>query len=47
MKPSVETIILNRATRSLTLYFQMMGRGSRILENKSHFNVIDMGNNIA
>ncbi len=46
-EPSVETIILNRATRSLTLYFQMIGRGSRILDNKSHFNVIDMGNNIA
>src|SRR5210317_2317045 len=46
-EPSVETVILNRATRSLTLYFQMIGRGSRVLDNKSHFNVIDMGNNIA
>lgn len=46
-EPSVETIILNRATRSLTLYFQMIGRGSRILEGKEEFNVIDMGNNIA
>ena len=33
-EPSVETIILNRATRSLTLYFQMIGRGSRILREK-------------
>ena len=46
-EPSVETIILNRATRSLTLYFKMIGRGSRILDHKAHFNVIDMGNNIA
>ena len=46
-EPSVETIILNRATRSLTLYFQMIGRGSRYLPHKEEFNVIDMGNNIA
>ncbi|MBC71403.1 MAG: DEAD/DEAH box helicase, partial [Muricauda sp.] len=26
-EPTVESIILNRATRSLTLYFQMIGRG--------------------
>ncbi|WP_010232098.1 DEAD/DEAH box helicase [Gillisia marina] len=45
-EPSVETIILNRATKSLTLYFQMIGRGSRILKNKSEFNVIDLGNNV-
>ncbi|MEX0363028.1 DEAD/DEAH box helicase [Flagellimonas sp.] len=46
-EPSVQSIILNRATRSLTLYFQMIGRGSRILENKDEFSVIDLGNNIA
>jgi len=46
-EPSVETIILNRATRSLTLYFQMIGRGSRVLSNKNEFTVVDMGNNIA
>lgn len=46
-EPSVETIILNRATRSLTLYFQMIGRGSRITDDKSDFHVIDLGNNIA
>lgn len=46
-EPGVETIILNRATRSLTLYFQMIGRGSRILKDKEEFNVIDLGNNIA
>lgn len=46
-EPTVETIILNRATRSLTLYFQMIGRGSRILDDKSSFQVIDLGNNLA
>lgn len=46
-EPTVESIILNRATRSLTLYFQMIGRGSRVLANKTEFNVIDLGNNIA
>lgn len=44
-EPSVESIILNRATRSLTLYFQMIGRGSRIFGNKNTFRVIDLGNN--
>src|SRR6218665_177957 len=44
---TVETIILNRATKSLTLYFQMIGRGSRKLPNKDKFTVIDLGNNAA
>jgi superfamily II DNA or RNA helicase len=44
-EPTVDTIILNRATRSLTLYYQMIGRGSRILKDKKTFNVIDLGNN--
>ncbi len=45
-EPTVQTIILNRATRSLTLYHQMIGRGSRKLPNKSQFIVIDLGNNV-
>lgn len=44
-EPTVECIILNRATKSLTLYFQMIGRGSRKLPNKNSFTVIDLGNN--
>lgn len=44
-EPSVKSIILNRATKSLTLYYQMIGRGSRILPGKPEFNVIDLGNN--
>ncbi len=46
-EPSVESIILNRATRSLTLYFQMIGRGSRIYKESKMFQVIDLGNNVA
>ncbi|NND15413.1 MAG: DEAD/DEAH box helicase, partial [Eudoraea sp.] len=34
-------------TRSLTLYFQMIGRGSRIIPSKDEFTVIDLGNNMA
>ena len=44
-EPTVESIIINRATKSLTLYFQMIGRGSRKLPNKDEFTVIDLGNN--
>ncbi len=44
-EPTVDTIILNRATKSLTLFHQMIGRGSRILANKKNFNIIDLGNN--
>lgn len=45
-EPSVESVILNRATRSLTLYFQMIGRGSRVTENKKSFTIVDLGNNL-
>jgi superfamily II DNA or RNA helicase len=44
-EPDVETIILNRATKSLTLYHQMIGRGSRITPVKRQFKIIDLGNN--
>lgn len=46
-EPTVESIILNRATKSLTLYFQMIGRGSRKLPTKDRFTIIDLGNNAA
>lgn len=46
-EPTVESIILNRATKSLTLYYQMIGRGSRVLPGKDEFTVIDLGNNAA
>lgn len=44
-EPEVSTVILNRATKSLTLYHQMIGRGSRVLPSKKNFNIIDLGNN--
>ena len=39
-EPTIESIILNRATKSLTLYYQMIGRGSRVLDYKSTFNAV-------
>ena len=44
-EPSVECIILNRRTKSLPLYLQMNGRGSRLFPGKDHFVTIDMGSN--
>lgn len=45
-EPTVDCIILNRATKSLTLYLQMIGRGSRLLPNKREFTILDLGNNL-
>jgi superfamily II DNA or RNA helicase len=44
-EPTVQAIVLNRATKSLPLYLQMIGRGSRLSENKDRFFVIDLGKN--
>lgn len=43
--PSIETVVINRATSSLTLWLQMVGRGSRIYPGKTHFNILDFGDN--
>lgn len=49
--PSVDLVILNRATTSLPLYLQMIGRGSRPVWDangapvKTHFQVLDYGGN--
>ena len=45
-EPSIETVILYRATKSLPLYLQMVGRGSRVTPGKHKFNILDFGNNI-
>lgn len=45
-QPDIHTVILYRATTSLPLFLQMCGRGSRIYPNKTHFNILDFGNNI-
>lgn len=43
----VEVVFLNKKTKSLNLYHQMIGRGGRITDKifKPSFTVIDMGNN--
>jgi superfamily II DNA or RNA helicase len=46
-EPTIEGIMLNRATRSLALYYQMIGRGSRVIGEKNTFQVVDLGNNAA
>ena len=46
-EPTIDTIIINRATKSLALYFQMIGRGSRILKEKRTFSILDLGNNLS
>ena len=45
-EPTIECVLLNRATKSLPLFLQMVGRGSRVTEEKKEFTVIDMGNNL-
>jgi len=45
-EPSIETVIVNRATMSLPLWLQMTGRGSRLYGDNT-FNVLDMGSNCA
>jgi superfamily II DNA or RNA helicase len=45
-EPTIECVIINRATMSLALYLQMCGRGSRLFENKNEFIVIDQGANV-
>ena len=44
--PSIEVVILYRATTSLPLFLQMCGRGSRPTEYKDSFYILDFGNNI-
>lgn len=44
-EPTIKAVILNRATTSLTLYHQMIGRGARTLPGKKRFTIIDLGNN--
>lgn len=46
--PDVEVVVVNRATKSLSLWIQMVGRGSRTTTKiyKDKFTVIDLGQNI-
>jgi superfamily II DNA or RNA helicase len=45
-EPNIEVIILYRATKSISLFLQMCGRGSRVTETKSDFTILDFGNNV-
>lgn len=45
-EPTIEVVILYRATKSISLYLQMCGRGSRIAPGKTHFMILDFGENI-
>lgn len=44
--PSIDTVIYNKATMSLSLYLQSVGRGGRVYENKESFYIVDLGLNI-
>lgn len=43
---TIEVVILYRATKSLPLFLQMVGRGSRTTPTKKEFTILDFGNNI-
>tara|TARA_R110001632_G_scaffold211700_1_gene337254 strand:- start:1076 stop:2665 length:1590 start_codon:yes stop_codon:yes gene_type:complete len=45
----VECIIMNKATQSLSLYHQIVGRGGRITDKiyKPYFKMIDLGGNVS
>jgi superfamily II DNA or RNA helicase len=44
--PDIECVVMNRATASLPLWLQSIGRGSRTAPGKQDFTVIDLGGNI-
>jgi superfamily II DNA or RNA helicase len=44
--PPIQCVIMNRATKSLPLFLQCCGRGSRIYQEKNDFTLIDMGENV-
>lgn len=45
--PNIDAVFLDRATTSLPLYLQMIGRASRMAVGKSEFTVYDYGGNAA
>lgn len=44
--PDIQTVILYRATTSVALFLQMVGRGSRVTATKNEFTLLDFGNNV-
>jgi superfamily II DNA or RNA helicase len=45
-EPNIDVVILYRATKSISLFLQMCGRGSRVTETKKDFTILDFGNNV-
>jgi superfamily II DNA or RNA helicase len=44
--PDIEVVIINRATKSVALWLQMVGRASRRTETKEAFTILDFGENV-
>jgi superfamily II DNA or RNA helicase len=44
--PDIEVVVVNRATQSVALWLQMVGRGSRPAPNKKAFTILDFGENV-
>lgn len=44
-EPSVQSVIVNKSTKSEPLWLQMTGRGSRPYPGKETFTIVDMGGN--
>jgi superfamily II DNA or RNA helicase len=44
--PDIEVVVINRATKSVALWLQMVGRASRRAETKSAFTILDFGENV-
>ncbi len=44
--PDIEVVVVNRATKSLALWLQMVGRASRRTQTKSAFTILDFGENV-
>jgi superfamily II DNA or RNA helicase len=44
--PDIEVVVVNRATQSVALWLQMVGRGSRPAPNKAEFTILDFGENV-
>ena len=44
--PNIEVVVVNRATKSVALWLQMVGRASRTTAQKSSFTILDFGENV-
>ena len=44
--PDIEVVVINRATKSVALWLQMVGRASRRTSNKEAFTILDFGENV-